>query len=65
MGFGENPDRPAFAVGFDDRQRFRFGGVKDGDGFLNVHGRIQHDVPMMQNADKAGLDIDIRRMRLG
>src|SRR5882672_11501811 len=37
MGFGENSDRPVVAAAFDHHQRLCFGGVENGDGFLDVH----------------------------
>ncbi len=65
MGFGQNSDRPVFAVGFDHGKRFGFGGVEHGDGFLDVHDRMQHHVAMMENAGKALGRLDIRRVRFG
>ena len=64
VGFGENANWPVFAAGFDHDKRFSFRGVENGDGFLNVHAGMQHDVPMMKNVDKAARLLDIRRVLL-
>ena len=62
---GENPDRPVLAVGIDHGQRFRFRGVKNRDGFPDVHAGMQHDIPVMQEADQTIRRLDIGRVRVG
>ena len=63
VGFGEDADRAAFAAGFDHDQRFGFGGVEHRDRFLDVHGRMQHHLAVMQDVDQALALVDIGRVR--
>lgn len=65
MGFGKDSDRPAFAAGFDYRERFRLRGIEDGNRFLNIHDRMQNDVAMMQDAGNIAISLDIRHVRIG
>ena len=60
MGFGEDADRPTLVAGLDYRQRFGFRGVEHGDGFLDVHGGMQHDVAVMQDAGQTSRRLEIR-----
>jgi hypothetical protein len=61
MSFGQYSDWPLFAVGLDHGQRFGFGRVEHGDGLLDVHQRMQHDIPGMKNTGQTVLDLDVRR----
>ena len=63
-GFGQDSDRPLLAAAFDHNKRFRFRGIKHGDGFLDVHDGIQHDIPIMKDALETARGIDLRRVRV-
>ena len=65
MGFGQDSDRSLFAAAFDHNKRFRFRGIKHGDGFLDVHDGIQHDIPIMKDGLKTVGGIDLGRVRVG
>jgi hypothetical protein len=64
VGLGQSTDRPAFAPGFNHRQRFGFRDVEHGNGVLDVHAGMQHVPLVMKDATKTFCRIDVGRMRI-